>query len=293
MSATTTVGMSITGVSRDNQRILRAIYNPIFHKFRPPSLTPIRLLPQVTVKQFPSVLTGDTTKVTLPAGQSQDVDYKLLLPRTPSPVDLMFLVDTTQSTDQMIDGVRQGLTTVVNELASTGLDAEFGVGEFKDYPGAAAGGGDDADFPYKLRRKIGPVNLSLKTALGALRSDGGGDVPESDLAALYYSTTGHGDKFGKRTLVAGGGAAGYRPSSLRLAFLATDELFHRESDYPGPHWAKTVAALNAAGVHQIGLAVESTDAKGNPEPGVFDSVPDHKQMAIATHAQLAVEGRPP
>ena len=51
---------SITGVSRDNQRILRAIYNPITRKIRPPSLTPIRLLPQVTVKQFPSVLTGDS-----------------------------------------------------------------------------------------------------------------------------------------------------------------------------------------------------------------------------------------
>src|SRR4051794_13978658 len=289
MSATTTVGMSITGVSRDNQRILRAIYNPITRKIHPPSLTPIRLLPQVTVKQFPSVLTGDTTRVTLPAGGSRDVDYKRLLPRTPSPVDLMFLVDTTQSTDQMIDGVRQGLTTVVNELASTGLDAEFGVGEFKDYPGAAAGGGDDADFPYKLRRKIGPVNLSLKTALGGLRSDGGGDVPESDLPALYYSTTGRGEKIGHKVYVRAGSSAGYRPSSLRLAVLATDEAFHRERDNPGPHWNETVAALNAAGVHQIGLAVESSDSKGDPAPGVFDSVPDQKKMAIATYA-LAPRG---
>ena len=76
---------------------------------------------------------------------------------------------------------------------------------------------------------------------------------------------------------------------MRLAFLATDEPFHREGDYPGPHWAKTVAALNAAGVHQIGLAVESTDSKGKPQPGVFDSVPDQKEMAIATDA-LAPRG---
>ena len=284
LTATTSVGMSITGVSRDNQRILRAIYNPLIRKIRPPSLTPIRLLPQVTVKQFPSVLTGDATTVTLPAGGRQDVDYKLLLPRTPSPVDLMFLVDTTQSTDQMIDGVRQGLTTVVNELASTGLDAQFGVGEFRDYPGAASGGGDDTDFPYKLRRRIGPVNLALQTALGGLRSDGGGDVAEDDLAALYYSTTGAGERLGRRVLVRAGGEAGYRPSSLRLAVLATDEAFHRESDYPGPHWNATVAALNAAGVHQIGLAVQSTDSKGNPAPGLFDSVPDQTAMAFATHA---------
>jgi hypothetical protein len=288
LTAATAGGMYISGVSRDNSRILRAIYNPITRKIRPPSLTPIRLLAHVT-KQFPSVLTGNTTTVSLPAGGTKDVPYNLLLPRTPSPVDLMFLVDSTDSTDQTIDGVRQGLQSVVNELQSTGLDAEFGVADFKDYPYWADGGGDDGDYPYMLRRQIGPVNLSLQTALATLHAEGGGDVSEGDLAALYYSTTGLGEKMGKRTLVAAGGAAGYRPSSLRLAVLATDELFHRESDYPGPHWAKTVAALNAAGVHQIGLAVESTDAKGKPQPGVFDSVPDQKEMAQATHA-LAPRG---
>jgi len=114
----------------------------------------IHLLPHVTVKQFPSVLTGDTPTVSLPAGGTKDVGYKLLLPRTPSPVDLMFLVDSTDSTQQMIDGVRQGLQTVVNELQSTGLDAQFGVADFKDYPYWAGGGGDDADYPYRLRHKI-------------------------------------------------------------------------------------------------------------------------------------------
>lgn len=289
ISAPTRVGLSITGVSRDGQHILRTIYNPITRKVVPPSLTPIHLLPSVTVKQFPSVLTGDSTTISLPAGATKDVGYRLLLPRTPSPVDLMFLVDTTDSTDQMIDGVRQGLQTVVNELASTGLDAQFGLGDFKDYPYWAGGGGDDRDYPYKLRRKIGPANPSLQTALGGLRAADGGDVPESDLAALYYSTTGGGDRFGRHWLVTPGGDAGYRPSSLRLAVLATDEPFHRESDYPGPHWAQTVDALNAAGVHQIGLAVESTDSSGNPKPGTFNSLPDQKAMALATHS-IAPQG---
>jgi hypothetical protein len=106
---------------------------------------------------------------------------------------------------------------------------------------------------------------------------------------LYYSTTGTGEKFGRRTLVASGGAAGYRSSSLRLAVLATDEPFHREGDYPGPHWSKTVAALNAAGVHQIGLAVESTDSSGKPKPGAFDSLKDQRAMATSTGA-LAPRG---
>jgi hypothetical protein len=284
VSAPTAVGAAITGIARDNQHLLRLIYSTITFEVVGPSLTPIHLLTHTTVKQFPSVLTGATTTVALPAGGSRDVDYNLLLPRTPSPVDLMFLVDTTDSTDQMIDGVRQGIQTVVNELGSTGLSTQFGVADFRDYSYDVFGGGDDGDYPYKLRRRIGPANLSLQTALAALHSGDGGDVPESDLAALYYSTTGAGERFGKHWLISPGSGAGYRPSSLRLAVLATDEPFHRESDYPGPHWAKTVAALEAAGVHQIGLAVESTDPKGNPKPGAFDSLPDQRAMAIATGA---------
>jgi hypothetical protein len=289
VSAPTAAGAAITGIARDDQHILRLIYSTIAFQIVPPSLTPIHLLPQTTVKQFPSVLTGDTAKVTLPAGASRDVPYDLLLPRTPSPVDLMFLVDTTYSTDQMIDGVRQGLQTVVNELQSTGLDVEFGLGDFKDYPYWAYGGGDDRDYPYRLRRAIGPANLALQTALNGLQAGDGGDVPESDLAALYYSTVGTGERYHRRVLVPPGAAAGYRSTALRLAVLATDEKFHQESDYPGPSWKQTVAALNAHGVHQIGLAVQSTDAVGKPLPGRFDSVHDQRRMATATGA-LAPDG---
>jgi hypothetical protein len=296
MSAPTGVGLALTGVSRDGRHILRAVYNPLTCLPAPASLTPIHLLPQVTVKQFPSVLSADTAKVRLPsggavrgprielpAGASADVPYSLLLPRTPSPVDLMFLVDTTDSTDQMIDGVRQGLQTVVNELAGTGLDVRFGVGDFKDYPGTTGGGGEDGDYPYRLRRAIGPVDLSLQHAMALLHSGGGGDQAESDLAALYYSTLGTGVKRGRHWLVRPG-AAGYRPGSLRLAMLATDEMFHTEPDYPGPHWQQTVDALVAHGVHQIGLAVESQGQGGKPQPGLFDSAADQRRMARATGA---------
>jgi hypothetical protein len=47
--------------------------------------------------------------------------------------------------------------------------------------------------------------------------------------------------------------------------------------------------LNGAGVHQIGLAVESTDSAGKPKPGTFNSLPDQRRMARATHA-LAPRG---
>jgi hypothetical protein len=56
-----------------------------------------------------------------------------------------------------------------------------------------------------------------------------------------------------------------------------------------PAWNAVVDALNAHGVHQVGLAVESTDSEGKPEPGVFDSLPDEREMARDTGA-LAPRG---
>jgi photosystem II stability/assembly factor-like uncharacterized protein len=291
-SAPTGVGLALTGIAPDRKHVLRTGYNMFTHKVITPTLTPIRLLPTVTVKQFPSTLTSAVATLRLPAGAHRDVPYQLLLPRTPSPVDLMFLVDTTSSTDQTIDGVRQGLQSVVNDLRSTGLDVDFGVADFKDYPGWTGGSGPDTDYPYKLRRRIGPPDASLQRALGDLKAADGGDQPESDLTALYQSTLGVGQKAADvyqssgvpRWVVGPGQQAGYRPQSLRLAFIATDEPYHSEPEYMTPSWRSTVAALNSHGVHQIGLAVESNDDKGNPEPGRFDALPDERRMARDTGA---------
>jgi hypothetical protein len=305
MSAPTGVGLALTGIARDGQHVLRSVFDSARCAALPASVTPIHLLPHVTVKQFPSELTAAFDKavlpsggsvqgnrVDLPAGTSADVAYDLLLPRTPSPVDLMFLVDTSYSTDQMIDGVRQGLQTVVNELGSTGLDVQLGLGDFKDYPASALGGGDDGDYPYRLRRAIGPPDVSLQVALSRLQAGGGGDQAESDLAALYYSTVGTGQKIGGRWVIRPG-ATGYRPSSLRLAMLTTDEMFHTEYDDPGPSWRKTVAALVAYGVRQVGLAVNSSgdvcnpappNCRNEPVPGLYDSLPDQRRMARDTGA---------
>ena len=296
-SAPTGIGLAITGLAPDHRHVLRAIYDVTSCKAVTPSLRPIHLLPQAAVKQFPSTLTSSVASLSLAAGAHRDVPYQLLLPRTPSPVDLMFLVDTTNSTDQTIDGVRQGLQTVVNDLRSTGLDVEYGVGDFKDYPGWAGGEGPDTDYPYRLDRRVGPPDASLAKALASLKAADGGDVPESDLTALYQSTLGIGQKavdvYGgssaARWVVHSGQEAGYRGDSLRLAFLATDEPFHDSTDSISPSWRATINALTSHAVHQIGLAVESTDGSGKPVPGQFDSLHDEQRMARATGA-LAPRG---
>jgi hypothetical protein len=240
-------------------------------------------------KQFPATLTPHSTTLTLRPGAHRDVPYQLLLPRTPSPVDVMFLIDTTASMQPTINGLRQDLAIIVNDVASTGLDARFGVSEFRDYaPGVRdMGAGEIGDKPYTLRRKVGLDDAELQAALNKLKAAGGGDPPEADLTALLQSTTGQGQVAGGKVVIPPGEDAGYRTGSLRLAVLATDEPFHRERHYLTPQWGTVVAALRADRVYPIGLAVQSNpDATPVPQ---FDALHDQQAMGTAT-GSLAPHG---
>jgi len=264
ITAPLATGFAIVGTHSDS--VLRLVVDLNFN-ILVGNGRPIELLPHVP-RQFPSTLTPSTSSLSLPAGGSQDVTYRLLLPRTPSPVDLMFLVDTTASTENTINGLKQDLAGIVNDISSTGLNAQFGVADFKDYSSNIdnLGDGEAGDYAYRLDRRIGPADKSLRDALNELHARGGGDPPESDLTALYQSTTGAGQHYpGRSTYIrylSPGESAGYRPEALKLAVLATDEKFHQEKSYLTPTWDKTVAALRAYHVHPIGLAVESVTDKG-------------------------------
>ena len=260
-------GFNLDGVTLNVQQLQRVVLD----KNGPP-------------KQFPATLTPHSTQLTLRPGAHRDVPFRLLLPRTPSPVDLMFLVDTTDSMQPTIDALRQDLAIIVNDVAGTGLDARFGVAEFRDYAPNVRdmGAGEIGDKPYTLRRTIGLDDAGLEAALNKLKANGGGDPPEADLTALLQSTTGQGQIAGKKVVVPVGQDAGYRTGSLRLAILATDAPFHRERHYLTPQWDTVVQALRANRVYPIGLAVQSSGGEA-PTPQ-FDGLRDEQQMAMATNS---------
>ena len=270
-----TTTYSLSGFHGD--QILREVFK-LDGTALPPGVTPLTLLPGST-HQFPSTLLPGKSRITLPPGGHRDVSYQLLLPRTPSPVDVMFLVDTTSSTEHTIAGLRRDLAGIVNELGGAGLNAEFGVGDFKDYPPKQweAGDGDTGDYPYRLDARIGPVTPHLRAALSNLRASGGGDPAEADLTALYQSTTGAGQKLGKHVILPPGLEAGYRPDALKLAVIATDEVFHQAKDYLTPSWDKTIGALRSYDVHPIGLAIQYTDDNANV--GGFRSLRTEQRLA--------------
>lgn len=269
VTAPTAVGFSMTGLR--NGAILRSTFSlnrqVQFPKFVNGVLTPVFLLPPGPITQFPSTLTPATKSLRLAIGSRAKVPYQLLLPRTPTPVDVMFLVDTTNSMQPVIDGLRQGLAQIAESLDTSGLDAQFGLGDFRDYPspyGSAQGG----DWPYRLDHRVSIAGPSLASALSGLSATGGTtDGGQSALTALYQSTTGAGDLEQGQTFVVPGEDAGYRRDSLRLAMVSTDTPPHyggeavqttqaRTVANPGPGYADVIRALRAHGVHQIGLAID-------------------------------------
>lgn len=273
ISAPTSTGFTVTGLRAG--AVMQATYT-LNGVTVPPKcvnvrgvcvLSPIQLIPPGAVTQFPSTLTPVTKNITLTAGTSTFVPYQLLVPRTPTPVDVMFLVDTTNSMGPVIDGLRQGIAQIAITLDTTGLDAEFGVGDFRDYEDPW-GSAQPGDWPYELDAKVGPAGPALQAALGSLQATGGtADGGESALTALYQSTTGDGDLEFNHTFVAPGEDAGYRAKALKLVMVSTDTEPHYGGEQvqtvngqnvsnPGPGYDDVIQALRSHHVHEIGLWID-------------------------------------
>ena len=218
-------------------------------------------------------MTPEAIELTLKPGEEKAVDLDLDLPPLPNPLDVFFLVDTSKSMDTTISGLRLGMQSIIDDLAESGLDVQFGVGEFKDYPIPGYGDAQAGDFPYRLDRKIGPANEDLKAALERLESSGGGalDQPESQLTGLYQAATGNGDA----PWVAEDQDAGFRREATKVIVHITDATFHDEPQHPSPPFDTVAAALRDRGILQVGLAIYG--------PQGTRGLPDLREMASATN----------
>ena len=200
-------------------------------------------------------------EMTLKPGEKKTVRLNLDLPPLPNPLDVFFLVDTSMSMDSTIAGLRAGMQDIIRDLAGAGLDVQFGVGEFKDYPIPGYGDAQAGDFPYRLNRAIGPVDEQLKAALERLESSGGGalDQPESQLTGLFQAATGE----GQAPWVPEGQGAQFRGPATKVIVHITDAQFHNEPQHPSPPFTEVAQALKDRGILQVGLAIYGPNgAKG-------------------------------
>lgn len=183
-------------------------------------------------------------------------------------VDVMFVIDSSASMRDEIEGVRRGLRDrVVPGVRAEIPEALFGVaifGEFPVFPHARPG--SDVG-PYELRTPITGDVGRVEVALERTPVWGNLDDPEASVEAIYQVATGEGlEPFIAPSLGCprGVGGACFRPEAFHVVLLVTDAPMHngppgvppvsRYAFTPAPHtYEQMLEALRRIDAIVIGL----------------------------------------
>lgn len=206
--------------------------------------------------------------VSLVKDATKDVSFDVSVPSTGVPaLDVVFLVDVTGSYADDISTLKSQASTIVDSLFAKGIDIQFGVAAFADFPIIPFG--STVDIAFQRLSKVTGDKTAVLNAINALSIKSGYDEPEAQLEALYQVATGAGrDLNGDGVInVAAGDFApqsmGFRTGAAKIVLLSTDASFHdSDSDwtYPGAGFTATTNALKAQGITVIVLQSGTTSS---------------------------------
>ncbi len=124
------------------------------------------------------------------------------------PVDIVFVLDVTESMQPYIDAVKQNVISFAQDLASNNRDYRLGLVTFEDYVVSK-----EPDCNCAYRDKMTSNVHEFTDWVGSLHSGGGGDIPEDQLDALAYAST-----------------FPFRPEAQGIVILVTDAPDHHAGD---------------------------------------------------------------
>jgi hypothetical protein len=124
------------------------------------------------------------------------------------PVDIVFVLDVTESMQPYIDAVKQNVIAFAQDLQSNSRDYRLGLVTFEDYVVSAY---PDCNCAY--RNSFTSDVKQFTDWVGSLHAGGGGDIPEDQLDALAYAA-----KFP------------FRPEAEGIIIIVTDAPPHHDGD---------------------------------------------------------------
>lgn len=221
-------------------------------------------------------------------------------PDCEAPLDLFMLVDVSGSFWNDIDQFKKDAPDVIDSIRNEISDSKFGLGKFMDYPIDPFGRDDLGDKAYirvlDLNKDADLVKTTIKEL--PIPLDGaGGDIPESQLAALYQAATGEGQTVPghPEADIPPNQQANFRDGVTKLFLLWTDAPFQRpedyidpdgSSEYPGPPWEKTLTAIQALDPPKVlGVASQNLDVDTNAA-----TIEDLEAVAVETRALAPLGG---
>lgn len=236
-----------------------------------------------TPERHPPRLTPDSKTVRLDPGDSKTLRYRLDIARRPLPLNVFFLLDTSDSMGATIEDLARGTALIINELGEEFIDLKVGIGAFRAYPdrlvpdtrcdedNVATSPRCERNYVYIRIHDITSPNAAMQTSLEALESDAGGFY-KSHMGALYQLATGEGQDVHppgpSEHDVPQGLQANFDDKALKIVIHATDEAFgrpvRREASGSGlsnpeppeiPSNEMVANAFNARDIMQVGLSI--------------------------------------
>ncbi|HEY2525630.1 MAG TPA: FHA domain-containing protein [Candidatus Binataceae bacterium] len=124
------------------------------------------------------------------------------------PVDIVFVMDVTESMQPYIDAIKQNIVNFAHDLASNNRDYRLGLVTFEDYVVSKYA---DCNCSYQ-KTMTSDVNQFISW-IGTLHASGGGDIPEDQLDALAYAAS-----------------FPFRPQAQGIIIIVTDAPPHHKGD---------------------------------------------------------------
>jgi len=199
------------------------------------------------------------------------------------PVDIVFVMDVTESMQPYIDAVKQNVIAFAQDLQSNSRDYRLGLVTFEDYVVSKY---PACNCPY---RNTMTSDVKVFTAwVGSLHAGGGGDIPEDQLDALAYAST-----------------FPFRPEAEGIIIIVTDAPPHHDGD------GSSDTAHDQAFWDHHTHGMQVTDLTGSKVAGMLKKngltlyavvpppfiAPEYQEVVDATHGRsyniITEEGRFP
>ena len=190
--------------------------------------------------------------------------------------DLAFVVDTTYSMNGEFTNLKTSLGTIIDSLKTRLPDLGIGIAGHDDFPESTAASNFNygvcdnspyscdptlcpggklpvTDVPYYQLTAVTTDKPTATTAVGGLRMSNGGDLPEDQVAAMFYAFTGSAESWPRNSACPGGnlgavaetatnfGAIGFRKGALPMLMEISDAEFHN-----GVHPSQTMPTTSGA-----------------------------------------------
>lgn len=229
-------------------------------------------------RPLPPALGPPGKKLRMKTGAKRTVDYQLKLSARDTPLDVFFLIDTSDTMSGTIQGLIDSVAGIIFQLNESGLDVQFGIGVSRAYTDTAVPRDQcqsetqqNCERNFIYRRLVDLADFSnadqLREALASLRAEAGGRF-DSQLGALWAIATSGEIDDGPPGLqpsdVEAGQGATFRDKSLNLVFVATDEPFatgeEGDRDFSISDFGR-IAPPDIPSFEEVAEAFEPHDAK--------------------------------